>query len=261
MPLPFTTNNVRAQRIAKIALLQSRQQTQITIPCNLAALKFKAGDNIKVTNAKMGWTEKVFEVTGYQLDISSDGAIIVNVDAIETAFCHFDWATSDQQDFTTGGEIALYDGFTTQPPTNLAATSHSCSHQMGTLLPSLRLTWTDSTDVFVTQYEVQFQRGSATVDYGEISDAYTSNTDQGLITNAASITLDYGSIDDPVQTDEPNYNSVFVTTNQYVMTGVVPSANYNIRVRAINNLGVKSNFVTLSGTVRVILTPVAYLTA
>ena len=247
MPLPFTTNNVRAQRIAKIALLQSRQQTQITIPCNLAALKFKAGDNIMVTNSRMGWTQKVFEVTGYQLDITNDGAIIVNVDAIETASAIYDWATSDQQDFTTGGEVDLYDGFTTQPPTNLAATSTTTVASDGTLLPSLRLTWTDSTDVFVTQYEVQYQRGSANVDYGEITDAYTTNTDQGLITNAASITLDYGSIDDPVATDEPNYNSVFVTTNQYVITGVVPSANYNIRVRAINNLGVKSNFITLSG--------------
>ncbi len=247
MPLPFTTNNVRAQRIAKIALLQSRQQTQITIPCNLAALKFKAGDNIMVTNSRMGWTQKVFEVTGYQLDITTDGAIIVNVDAIETASAIFDWSTSDQQDFTTGGEVDLYDGFTTQPPTNLAATSTTTVASDGTLLPSLRLTWTDSTDVFVTQYEVQYQRGSALVDYGNITDAYTTNTDQGLITNAASITLDYGSIDDPVATDEPNYNSVFVTTNQYVITGVVPSANYNVRIRAVNNLGVKSNFVTLSG--------------
>jgi hypothetical protein len=32
MPLPFTTNHVRAQRIAKRILLQSRQQTQITVP-------------------------------------------------------------------------------------------------------------------------------------------------------------------------------------------------------------------------------------
>lgn len=247
MPLPFTTNNVRAQRIAKIALLQSRQQTQITIPCNLAALKFKAGDNIMVTNSRMGWTQKVFEVTGYQLDITTDGAIIVNVDAIETASAIYDWSTSDQQDFTTGGEVDLYDGFTTQPPTNLAATSTTTVASDGTLLPSLRLTWTDSADVFVTQYEVQYQRGSATVDYGNIADAYTSSDNYGLITNAASVTLDYGSVDDPVATDEPNYNSVFVTTNQYVITGVIPSANYNIRVRAINNLGVKSNFITLSG--------------
>ena len=247
MPLPFTTNNVRAQRIAKMALLQSRQQTQITIPCNLSALKFKAGDNISVTNAKMGWTEKVFEVTGYQLDLASDGSIVVNVEAIETASAIYDWDTSDQQDFITGGEIDLYDGFTTQPPTNLAATSTTTIASDGTLLPSLRLNWTASTDAFVTQYEVQYQRGSALVDYGNIADAYTSSTDQGLITNAASINLDYGSIDDPTETDEPNYNSTFVTTNQYVLVGVVPSANYNVRVRAINNLGVKSNFVTLSG--------------
>jgi hypothetical protein len=247
MPLPFTTNNVRAQRIAKMALLQSRQQTQITIPCNLSALKFKAGDNISVTNAKMGWSEKVFEVTGYQLDLSSDGTIVVNVDAIETASDIYDWATSDQQDFITGGEVDLYDGFTTQPPTSLAAVSTTTIASDGSLLPSLRLTWTASADVFVTQYEVQYQRASALVDYGNIADAYTSSTDQGLITNAASVTVDYGSVDDPTETDEPNYNSTFVTTNQYVIVGVIPSANYNVRVRAINNLGVKSNFVTLSG--------------
>ena len=247
MPLPFTTNNVRAQRIAKIALLQSRQQTQITIPCNLAALKFKAGDNIKVTNAKMGWTEKVFQVIDYQIDITNEGAIVVNVQALETASEIYDWDTSDQQDFITGGEIDLYDGFTVQPPTNLAATSTTTIASDGTLLPSLRLTWTESEDVFVTQYEVQYQRGSALVDYGNVTDSYTSSSNQGLITEAVSITLDYGSVDDQVQTDEPAYNSIFVTTNQFVITGIVPSANYNVRVRAVNNLGVKSNFVTLSG--------------
>ncbi len=217
-----------------MGLVQSRQQTQMKMSCSRSALKFKAGDNISVTNAKMGWTEKVFEVTGYQLELASDGSIVVNVEAIETASAIYDWDTSDQQDFITGGEIDLYDGFTTQPPTNLAATSTTTVASDGTLLPSLRLNWTASTDAFVTQYEVQYQRASALVDYGNIADAYTSSTDQGLITNAASINLDYGSIDDPTETDEPNYNSTFLTTNPYVIAGVVPSANYNVRVRAIN---------------------------
>jgi hypothetical protein len=39
--LPYTVNNVRAQRLAKLALRRSRQQEAITIPCNLNALKFK----------------------------------------------------------------------------------------------------------------------------------------------------------------------------------------------------------------------------
>ena len=85
-----------------MALLQSRQQTQITIPCNLSALKFKAGDTISVTNAKMVWTEKVFEVTGSQLDLTSDGSIVVNVEAIETASAIYDWDTSAQQAFNPG---------------------------------------------------------------------------------------------------------------------------------------------------------------
>ena len=247
MPLPFTSNNIRAQRIAKLALLRSRQQTTITVPCNLTALKFKAGDNIMVTNAKMGWDQKVFEVNDYDLSLSSNGEIIVNVQAIETAAEIYNWASSDEKDYLAGGELDLYNGRTTQPPTNLTAVSTTVVASDGTLLPSIRLTWGASSDAFVTQYEVQYQRGSALIDYGQISDNYTTNTDQGLITAAASITQDYGSIDDALPNDEPNYNSAFVTTTQYVMVGVIPSANYNIRVRAVNQLGVKSNFITLSG--------------
>ena len=40
LTLPYTTNNVRAQRIAKLVLARSRQQESITIPCNLKAFKF-----------------------------------------------------------------------------------------------------------------------------------------------------------------------------------------------------------------------------
>ena len=156
MPLPFTTNNVRAQRIAKMALLQSRQQTQITIPCNLSALKFKAGDNISVTNAKMGWSEKVFEVTGYQLDLSSDGTIAVNVDAIETASAIYDWATSDQQDFITGGEVDLYDGRTVAAPTSFAGAASTATNSDGTTVSQIVSTWSASADAFVIKYDYQW---------------------------------------------------------------------------------------------------------
>ena len=247
MTLPFTTNNVRAQRIAKLALLRSRQQTTVTIPCNLAALKFKAGDNIMVTNAKMNWDQKVFEVVGYNLNFTSDGAIIVDVDAIETAAEIYNWQSSDAQDYLAGGEIDLYDGRTTQPPTNLTVVSTTVVASDGTLLPSMRLNWTASSDSFVTHYEVQYQRGSAIIDLGSIAANYDNSENYGLITEASSILLDYGSIDEAVETDEPDYNSASVTTTQYTIAGVTPSANYNIRVRAVNELGVRSNFVTLSG--------------
>jgi len=247
LALPFTTNNVRAQRIAKLALLRSRQQTAISVPCNLSALKFRAGDNIMVTNAKMGWSAKVFQVTGYDLSLSGSGEIVVNVQAIETAAAIYDWTSSDQQDYLAGGEVALYNGRTTQPPTSLAVTSTTVVASDGTLLPSLRLNWTASADIFVTHYEVQYQRGSAIIDLGSIAANYDTSENYGLIDDAASVLLDYGSIDEAVETDEPDYNSTSVTTPQYIIVGVTPSANYNIRIRAVNELGVKSNFVTLSG--------------
>ena len=247
LALPFTTNNIRAQRIAKLALLRSRQQTAISVPCNLSALKFRAGDNIMVTNAKMGWSSKVFQVTGYDLSLSGSGEIVVNVQAIETAAAIYDWTSSDQQDYLAGGEVALYNGRTTQPPTSLTVTSTTVVASDGTLLPSLRLNWTASADIFVTHYEVQYQRGSAIIDLGSIAANYDTSENYGLITDAASVLLDYGSIDEAVETDEPDYNSTSVTTPQYIIVGVTPSANYNIRIRAVNELGVKSNFVTLSG--------------
>lgn len=247
LAMPFTTNSARSQRIAKIALLRSRQQTTINLPCNLTALKFKAGDNIMVTNSKMGWDQKVFEVIGYDFNLTSEGIIVVNVQAIETTAEIYDWASSDEKDYLTGGEIDLYNGRVTQPPTNLTAISTTVIASDGTLLPSIRLNWTASEDAFVTQYEVQYQRGSALIDYGSIADEYITSESYGLITEASSVLLDYGSIDESVATDEPDYNSSFVTTTQYILTGVTPSANYNIRVRAINELGVRSNWVTLSG--------------
>ena len=247
LALPFTTNNIRAQRIAKLALLRSRQQTAISVPCNLSALKFRAGDNIMVTNAKMGWSSKVFQVTGYDLSLSGSGEIVVNVQAIETAAAIYDWTSSDQQDYLAGGEVALYNGRTTQPPTSLTVTSTTVVASDGTLLPSLRLNWTASADIFVTHYEVQYQRGSAIIDLGSIAANHDTSENYGLITDAASVLLDYGSIDEAVETDEPDYNSTSVTTPQYIIVGVTPSANYNIRIRAVNELGVKSNFVTLSG--------------
>ena len=109
MPLPYTVNNIRAQRIAKLALFRSRQQEAITIPCNLNAFKFKIGDNINVSNTRLGYSSKVFEVVGYSFGFSSD-QMVVNVEAIETASSIWDWTTSDEEVFLGAGEVALYDG-------------------------------------------------------------------------------------------------------------------------------------------------------
>ena len=206
MPLPYVTNNTQAQRIAKIALLQSRQQTTVTLPCNLAALKFKAGDTVMVTNAKMGWSQKVFEVLNYTLGASNDGGIVVNVNAIETAANIYDWATSDQEDFLTGGEINLYDGTVTQPPTSPVATNTVSITGDGTTVSEMLVSWTASEDVFVEAYEIEWS------------------------------------------TDNVSFSGATTVSTSFTITPTIPAATYYIRVRAINNLGVKSTYATVNQT-------------
>ena len=206
LALPFTTNNIRAQRIAKLALLRSRQQTAISVPCNLSALKFRAGDNIMVTNAKMGWSAKVFQVTGYDLSLSGGGEIIVSVQAIETAAAIYDWAASDQEDYLAGGEVSLYNGSAVAAPTSFAGTASTAVNLDGTVAPQIVSTWVSSADAFVVKYDYQWS------------------------------------------TDNNNWNSFDVEGNQFTISPTIGAATYYTRVRAVNNLGVRSSFVTANVT-------------
>ena len=139
MPLPYTVNNVRAQRIAQLALRRSRQQESITIPCNLNALKFKVGDNISVTNTRLGYSAKVFEVVGYSMGFSSD-QMVVNVDAIETASSIWSW-DEDEEVFLGAGEVDIYDGTSTTAPASITVTADTFISSDGTSSASFDVSW------------------------------------------------------------------------------------------------------------------------
>ena len=207
MALPYTSNNIRAQRLAKLALFRSRQQEAITIPCNLSALRFKIGDNINVTNTRLGYNQKVFEVVGYAMDFSSDGRIVVNVDAIETAASIWDWQASDEEVFLGAGEVELYDGSVAIAPTNINVTSDSFLSDDGTFNSQFNVTWTDADDAFTDHYVVEWKLSSA-------SDYYSQQTK----------------------------NSPFIVVN------LQSSQTYNVRVKAVNELGVSSTYLTATPT-------------
>ena len=155
MPLPYTINNVRAQRIAQLALRRSRQQESITIPCNLNALKFKIGDNISVTNTRLGYSAKVFEVVGYSMGFSSD-QMVVNVDAIETASSIWSW-DEDEEVFLGAGEVDIYDGTSTTAPASITVTADTFISSDGTSSASFDVSWPDSVDAFVDHYVVEWK--------------------------------------------------------------------------------------------------------
>jgi len=205
MALPFTTNNIRAQRIAKLALLQSRQQTTITIPCNLTALKFKAGDNVMVSNVKMAWDQKVFQVIGYELSLAGSGEIVVNVQAIETAAAIYDWESSDELDYLAGGELSLYTGKVASPPiAPLDLSASSTVNADGTVTPTINVSWTAASDSFTDYYLVQW---------------YNSTTGSTAVNSSTK-------------------------TTAFTIGPVEPASNYVVSVYAYNGLGVKSTPLT-----------------
>ena len=239
--LDTITNYYAAKDLARVILKRSRNAIRVGFVATSEALQLSVGDVVTVTHPTPGWVAKPFQIESISLNYNGT----CNIGALEYDSTIYTYELSSEQ--RTYPDTNLPNPFLVAPPTALAAVSTTVVANDGTLLPSLRLNWTASDDSFVNRYEVQFQRGSATIDLGSIADNYDTSENYGLITNATSVTLDYGSIDDPVETDEPNFNSAFTTTTQYILQGVNPSSNYNIRVRAVNDLGVRSNFITISG--------------
>ena len=90
--LPYTTSSSMAQRLAKIALYRNRQQISITYPCSLKGFQLDIGDTVYINNARFGFSNKVFEVASWSMDIDNSngsptlGTNLVLITSLEGAF-------------------------------------------------------------------------------------------------------------------------------------------------------------------------------
>lgn len=110
--LPFTTSAARAQRLAKINLYRNREQLTLSVPCNLKAFKYEIGDTLYFTNERFGFSNKVFEVVGWEL--SNDGDFFgVNMVLKETSSTVYSWSVDDESVLTRNN--------TTLPPAMVIA--------------------------------------------------------------------------------------------------------------------------------------------
>lgn len=89
--LPFETDGVRAQRLAKLALYRQREQIRVEADFNMRAASVQPGDVIDLTIDRYGWTAKEFEVVGWTLKISESGTLCVRLSLKETSEASFDW--------------------------------------------------------------------------------------------------------------------------------------------------------------------------
>lgn len=208
--LPFTTRPSTAQRIAKIELFRGRQDIAVSCDFGTKALQLQPGDTVGLTVDRWGWADKYFEVTEYSLDITENG-IIAKMSLRETAAEIYDWTAGEAIDYDPAPNSNLPDPFTVTVPTGVGFNSREVLTSAGDTLYVLQLQWNEHPDAFVREYgdfEIQSKLSS--------SDSWLPGYFvDGIITATDVVSASFGTA-------------------------------YDLRIRARNNLGVRSSWVTIT---------------
>lgn len=245
LTLPFTTSAATAQRIGALTLNRGREQITLSADFGMSAFNVQVGDIVAMTNGRYGWSAKEFEVVGWNFFADGDaGDLRVRLTLRETSEAAFDWDADETAIISNNTALPVFN--TVPAPSNLTLTATTVLNDDGISIPAIRANWTASTDSFVQYYEVQYKRLGGEEDYGSIATSQTESEDWGSITVSATDTEDYGLVNEPILTPDAEYSSVLGTSNTFTIQPVLNGYDYQIRVRAINSIGVRSPFVSSS---------------
>jgi hypothetical protein len=159
LKLPFTTTHTMAQRLQKIALLHNRQTTSISITVPLKFMQLQAKDYVRVTNERMSFSSKLFEVltvsfTIIQSDENQILACQLELKEIESAV--YDFATNEYSTPITQGTV-VNTGDNSVPTPSSASASQSATVEGTTTKINITVTWTNSTEIGIQGTEVQYK--------------------------------------------------------------------------------------------------------
>lgn len=211
--LPFTNRATTAQRIAKIELFRGRQDIVYNSDFSLKAMELQPGDTVELDIDRLGWDGKEFEVTEFTFDIN-DGALVTRVSLRETAQAIYDWSSGEAIGFDPAPNTNLPDPFLVMAPSGVKYNSRLADTQEGDVVYTLQMEWDLHPDAFVREFgfmEIQFKLSSET-------EWLPSFDVKGNLVKADAMTASVNTF-------------------------------YDIRIRARNNLGVRSAWVTLYGVI------------
>lgn len=97
IPLPFTATPTMAQRLAKIALFRNREQLTISGTFGLRALQLQIGDIVNITNTRLGFSTKPFEVVDWRFGFGTDQTLEVVLTLREISSSVYDWDAEEAE--------------------------------------------------------------------------------------------------------------------------------------------------------------------
>jgi hypothetical protein len=224
LDLSYTLSPSMSQRIAKIELERSRQDIAATLPLNLCGLQVQAGDVVQLDMSRYGWSGKYFEILDWkfaaeevQSEDDAEGGAILGIDVVvrETDAAIFDWANGEETTIDLAPNTTLPSPFNVPAPTGVALLSDASTLVTatdGTIIQRIKVSWTAAADKFVTS------GGSYHIEY------------------KLDVAATWIGWSDPRGDKTEDY-----------ITDVTPSAVYDVRICAVNVLGVRSPFVTITG--------------
>ena len=150
--LPFTQSSATAQRLAKIALFKNRQKISVSAKFKLKAFQFEVGDTLMLTNSRLGFSSKVFEVQSWALNFGAD-EVSVDCQLVETNSAVYTW-NAEEEDFEQ-------DNTTLPNPFDLTAPSFTATDEVRALNEtaiSVLIVDVQSPSIYAKNFEVQAKK-------------------------------------------------------------------------------------------------------
>jgi hypothetical protein len=154
--LPFTQSSATAQRLAKIALFKNRQKISVAAKFKLTAFQFEVGDTLMLTNSRLGFSSKVFEVQSWALNFGAD-EVSVDCQLVETNSAVYSWTAEEA--------VFQQDNTTLPDPFNLVAPSFTATDEVRALNQtaiSVLIVDVQSPSIYAKNFEVQAKKTTET---------------------------------------------------------------------------------------------------
>tara|TARA_Y100000004_G_scaffold188191_1_gene241985 strand:+ start:4247 stop:7441 length:3195 start_codon:yes stop_codon:yes gene_type:complete len=163
--LPFTVTHTMAQRLQRISLNKQRLATTIGAVVDLKFLRLQPHDTVMITNERLGYTSKIFEVLSAEMliqDSEDVPTLAVGLVLQETASSVYDFATSDYQTPVASGSTLTVGDYAISPPTNLSVDTDTTTVDVFSTT-SVTVTWSNASSPYIIGTEVLFKRNSDSV--------------------------------------------------------------------------------------------------
>lgn len=216
LDMPYTPRPGTAQRIAKIDLGKVRREQTFETMVSLKGVQLRAGDTVMFTVDYLSYSSKVWQVVSWRFAIADDavgGKIMVCALTLREHDSNiFTWAAATDE--TTPAPAArsnIPDPWTAAAPTTFAVTTDSFLSDGGETVSRIAASWVAPADYLITTngtIEVQFKRSTS-------------------------------------GTWEPSFSVPGSELTAFV-PGVENDKNYDIRIRSVNHLGVRSSWQTIT---------------